>query len=147
MHERIAKNYGKYLYKVSFDEGALVDMTTYDGVRFVLQQLLEDLSEVGVVLYDYIRGETIDGWLEGVILGDYSCTNMDREVALLLDSEESFYTDGNDYEIVVETLEKSMQEIHDKYVFKFNDKSLGAVYIAKNPSLLNIVEVVEYGIE
>jgi hypothetical protein len=141
--KRIASNYGNIIYEVEVYDRNILDLTNIKGVSFVIQRLCEGLGEIGVDVRDYLREETLDRIIDGVVSGGLCCTKIDRELEMYLDSEESFHIDGNVVEEVYERLGNiNREDILDRYVIKFNDRGLGVVYIAKNPLLLKIREII-----
>lgn len=141
-NKNIASNYGNIIYEVEVEDRNILDLTNVEGVSFVIQRLCEGLGEIGVDVRDYLREETLDSIMGGVVCGGLYCTKIDRELEMCLDGEESFYSDGNVSDEVFERLRSvNREDILDRYIIKFNDRGLGVVYIAKNPSLLKIKEI------
>jgi hypothetical protein len=138
---KVAKSYGEFLYTVEVDDTLVLDMTNFIVVRSLISKFSKNLEVLGFNLIKYIKASTLESMVSGIVLGSFSCTDMARELELLLDCNEYFHTDNNKITSVYKNLQKTQKDILRSHIIKFTDISLGTVYIGKNPKLLKILEV------
>ncbi|HHT7008916.1 hypothetical protein [Bacillus cereus group sp. BfR-BA-01328] len=138
----VASSYGDVVYSVDVKEEDIIDCTLEEEVNDFLEKVG---NEVGINFSDYIN---IEDLIMYVIEGKISITKMYKEINLQLDSNESFYLDFEG-KITYESdcIHRQIEDVvmkNLKSVIKYNDKSLGEIYIChKNPEVLEIVNVQE----
>src|SRR5210317_1594761 len=84
--EEVANSYGNILYHVRVDDESILDVCDIEGVRFVLERLFKSIERVGIDGRKYIMEKDIDRICECVLSGELSCTKLDREIYLWIDS-------------------------------------------------------------
>ncbi|AFV21377.1 MULTISPECIES: hypothetical protein [Bacillus] len=138
----VASSYGNVVYSVGIKEEDIIDCTSE---RELYDFLGKVGNEIGIDFSDYIN---IEDLIMYVLEGETSITKIYKEINLQLDSNESFYFDFED-KITYESdcIQRQIEDVVIKNlnsVIKYNDKSLGEVYIChKNPEVLEIVNVQE----
>lgn len=138
----IASKYGKYLYRVFVNEEDIFDATKKKNIVALINALG---MKVDIPLYDYID---IEGLALGIRDGQYSITDCGQEICNCLDSVEEFYQMYQDkitYEddCLLERIKDEFKELL-KPIIKYNDKSLGVVYIGIKK--LNILKIINKGL-
>jgi len=138
----VAKSYGEFVYTLEVKDSTLIDMTYWEGINQVFDLLRNFMIRHRFDFDDYIEAKVAQRIIEGIVYGVIPCTGLDRELSLCFDSNAKFYEDYNDIETITELLEEANRKVLEMYVMKYNDTSLGVVYIAKNPDLVKILKCV-----
>ena len=120
--ENFAKNYGNFTYIVDINEKDCWDFTSEDTFKYFIKRLSKVID---IDLDMYVPKNTILLATKGSI----SVVNFSKEINLLLDSCEYFYsTHGNFAEEIFETISNEYKKILcEKQFLKYYDNSFNAV--------------------
>lgn len=140
-NKNVASSYGAYIYEIEVDEKNIFDATSEEEIINIIRKVSN------LVDFDIENMIDIYDLCEGIKEGDLSVTELYKEINDLLDSKEELYINYADR---VEDYENGLfGQIEKAYlnllpsIIKYNDKSLGVVYICKKDENKIIIKNIE----
>ena len=132
------------VYICQFKNQAIFDATSKEEFYYLIQKVSKDIN------FDLNSLEFLSLTLEGMVSGQYQITNeqgqgLTWQIKNLLYNDEGFNEEPNGEE-KIKKLEDTIEEYLSQHsVIKYQDKTLGLIYLAKDPSILKIMQEVEIG--
>ena len=120
----VARGYGRYIYKVEVKDSNILNLCNRMTVRRLIRQ---SMISANINPPEKVVNEVATGILDGSL----SVIRGYKEITDWLDSMLTFYDEyGERSEKIFEVIERTYKQILNKYhVIKYNDRSLGKVYI------------------
>lgn len=139
--KEFTKSYGNFIYKVEIKENNIFDATNKKEIKNKIDEL--NSSIIGVNIYNYLTKNNLEDVLHGVLRGNLSIVRLGREISLLLDSKEEFWSDNEDNaQEILDAIEELWECFMQEVVIRYYDKSFDRdIFISKNADLLNIINI------
>lgn len=134
------------VYLCLLKNNAIFDATNKDEFTFLIE-LMSNSINYNLLSLDFIN-ETINSFIDGQYkITDDSISGIFWQFKNLLLNDEKF-TSLNDFEEKLTKLKEFIKEYIDQHsVLKYFDKNLGLIFLAKDPSIIKIIEEIEVGSE
>ncbi len=132
------------VYICSIKNGAIFDATQVEEFEFLLKQASKKIN-FNLLNLSYIK-ETLQGLAEG----QYQITNeqgsgINWQLKNLLYNNEDFNSLNNQEELI-KILEEYIEDyLQQHQIIKYKDKSLGIIFLAKDPLMVKILQEIEVG--
>ena len=126
----VAASYGKYIYIIEVNDRVVYDFTKRKVCeRFINAIAAEVYLKCGVNIIDILGRETINSLTTYMHCGGISIYGLDREINLLLDSTEEWYTSYSESkrEEILKCIRKYVREHLFVYLFTYNVRGVGVI--------------------
>lgn len=144
---RLARGYAGAegsVYICEIKGSAIFDATQIEEFNFLLTQASKVIN-FNLLFLDYIKPT-----IQGLVDGQYQITNeqgngINWQLKNLLYNDDKFNSLNNQEE-VIKSLEDYIEDYFSQHqVLKYKDKSLGIIFLAKDPLIIKILQEIEVG--
>lgn len=127
-NRQVAESYGKYIYTLDVSDDTMIDFRKeYDTAKYVNRMLMAIWNKTKVDIWKYLDVPSI---VESVVNGDICISDLgERDIYLILDSTEAWYTDGLPEwkrQSVYRVLRQEDQKLQ-VYMFPYHIKDIGVI--------------------
>ena len=138
----VAASYGKYIYIIEVNDRVVYDFTKRKVCeRFINAIAAEVYLKCGVNIRDILGSEAVNSLTTYMHCGGISIYGLDREINLLLDSTEEWYTSYSESRrrSVLSCVSKYIKNQLLVYLFTYNIKDVGIIK-RLDPSYVKLVQ-------
>lgn len=138
----VAESYGKYLYTVEIDDEYLVDFRKKENCKRYVSSIVKEIyQKTKIRINEYIDTNKL---ADSLYLGGIGINGTCREIYLLLDSNEKFYSLSNPKVNTIYRILKTYDRHHlQAYLFNYHIKNIGVIKKIDD-NLVKIINVETY---
>lgn len=138
-NREVASSYGKYIYTLEINDKLFRDFRKKaECIKYIMEYVKYIKANVGIDIRSYVNLNNIADYM---YYGGISIANLSREISLLLDSCEKWYSKDvteTKRKKTITLLKKYNKESLYAYMFNYNIKDIGVIKVVDD----NVVRII-----